>query len=148
MTILGFLNVNLVKIMSMLFRIAIAIVLTGSLALTAQAQDKCANWNNSPQKEEAENAHSIYRQYLKGKQVADLQQLDAENFKIAFDHWKKAYDIAPGANGQTALHYSDGRVLYQAMYNKEKDAAKKKEHSAAILRLYDEQIQCLSLIHI
>lgn len=128
--------------MKMLFRIAIAIILVGSMALTAFAQDPCANWNNSPKKEEAENAHSIYRQYVKGKQPADLEQLDAENFKIAFDHWKKAYDIAPAANGQTALHYSDGRTLYQAMYNKEKDAAKKKEYAATILRLYDEQMQC------
>lgn len=128
--------------MNMLFRIAIAIVLTSSFTLAAQAQNACANWNNSPKKEDAENAHSIYRQYVKGKQVADIQQLDAENFKIAFDNWKKAYDIAPAANGQTALHYSDGRLFYQAMYNKEKDAAKKKEYAANILRLYDEQIQC------
>jgi uncharacterized protein YjbJ (UPF0337 family) len=128
--------------MKMLFRIAIAIVLTGFLAPSAQAQDICANWNNSPKKEEAENAHSIYRQYVKGKQAAELQQLDAENFKIAFDHWKKAYDIAPAANGQTALHYSDGRLLYQAMYNREQDAAKKKEYAANILRLYDEQMNC------
>lgn len=128
--------------MKMLFRIAITVILTGSLALAAQAQDACANWNNSPKKEDAENAHSIYRQYVKGKQVADLQELDAESFKIAFDNWKKAYDIAPAANGQTALHYSDGRLFYQAMYNKEKDAAKKKEYAAMILRLYDQQMQC------
>lgn len=128
--------------MKMLFRIAIAVVLTVSLALTAQAQTACANWNNSPKKEEAENAHSIYRQYVKGKQVADLEKLDAENFKIAFDHWKIAYDLAPAANGQTALHYTDGRLLYQAMHNKETDAAKKKEYAATVMRLYDEQVTC------
>ena len=55
--------------MNMLFRIAIAIVLTSSFTMAAQAQNACANWNNSPKKEDAENAHSIYRQYVKGKRA-------------------------------------------------------------------------------
>lgn len=126
--------------MKVLFRIFIATMLSGSLIAAANAQ--CGTWNNLPNKEDLEGAHSIYRQYMKDKQVADIEQLDAENFKIAFDNWKKVYDAAPAADGQRATHYADGRTFYMAMHNKSNDAAKKKEYADMILRLYDEQMQC------
>ncbi len=106
------------------------------------ATGQCETWVNSPKKEDAENAHVNYRQYLKGKEVADLEKMDPENFQIAFNEWQKAYSIAPAADGQRASHYQDGRSLYRAMYNKATDPAKKKEYAAIIMRLYDEQIKC------
>ncbi len=126
--------------MKMLFRIFIATMLSGSLVTAMNAQ--CGTWNDKPNKEDLEGAHSIYRQYLKDKTVADIEQLDAENFKIAFDNWKKVYDAAPAADGQRATHYVDGRTFYMAMHNKATDAAKQKEYADTILKLYDEQIQC------
>ncbi len=106
------------------------------------AAGQCETWVNSPKKEDAENAHVNYRQYLKGKEVADLEKMDPENFQIAFNEWQKAYSIAPAADGQRASHYQDGRSLYRAMYNKATDPAKKKEYAEIIMRLYDEQIKC------
>lgn len=126
--------------MKVLFRVFIAILLAGSLTNTANAQ--CTTWNGLPNEEDLVGAHSVYRQYLKDKQAADLEQMDAENFKIAFDNWKKVYDAAPAADGQRATHYTDGRTIYMAMHNKATDPAKKKEYADIILRLYDEQIQC------
>lgn len=127
--------------MKMLFRFMIASWFIGAVSLEAFAQ--CENWNRDPKiKEEAENAHSIYRQYLKDKQVADLEKLDAENFKIAFDNWEKTYTMAPAADGQRATHYVDGRTLHMVLHNKEQDAAKKKAYAETILRLYDEQMLC------
>lgn len=106
------------------------------------AAGQCETWVNSPKKEDAENAHVNYRQYLKGKDVADLEKMDPENFQIAFNEWQKAYSIAPAADGQRASHYQDGRSLYRVMYNKATDPAKKKEYAEFIMRLYDEQIKC------
>lgn len=103
---------------------------------------QCENWNNSSQKEDAENAHVNYRQYLKGKDVTDLEKMDPENFQVAFNEWKKAYTLAPAADGQRPSHYQDGRTLYRVLYNKAADDAIRKEHAAVIMRLYDEQMQC------
>lgn len=111
-------------------------------AIVNNAASQCQTWNDSPRKSEAEDAHVIYRPYLKGKEVADLEKMDDANFNIAFDNWKKAYEIAPAADGQRPSHYSDGRLLYRAQMARTKDEAKKKEFAATVLRLYDEEIQC------
>lgn len=114
--------------------------LIGWFAAAASAQ--CDTWNNSPQKEEAENAHVLYRGVVRGKEVADLQKLGSEEFKLAFDNWKRAYSIAPAADGQRPSHYTDGRDLLKAKYNLSTDEAEKKELADFMLRLYDEQIRC------
>lgn len=125
------------KVLSNLFLITL---LTVFVADTAFAQ--CATWNDSPQKEEAENAHVLYRGFLKGKQVADLEKLDAESFNIALENWKKVYELAPAADGNRPSHYTDGRKIYKALASKEADAAKKKEYNEMILSLYDAQMVC------
>lgn len=124
----------------MLFRISIAFMLTFALVSNAFAQ--CETWTGKANEDELISAHSVYRQYLKNKQAADLQNLSEEDFNIAFNNWKTAYEGAPAADGQRATHFSDGRMLYMAMHNKTDDAAKKKEYADIIVRLYDEQIQC------
>ena len=106
------------------------------------AAGQCETWNESPRKEDAENAHVNYRQYLKGKDVPELEQMDTENFEVAFNEWKKAYTMAPSADGNRPSHYQDGRTLYRVLYNKATDEATRKEHAATIMRLYDEQIKC------
>ena len=113
--------------------IALALVAFFSVALTAQ----CDTWNNSPQKDEAENAHVLYRGVVKGKTEADLAALSAEEFNLAYDNWKTAYGIAPAADGQRATHYIDGRKILKAIYSKETDADKKKELADKIMGLYD-----------
>lgn len=102
---------------------------------------QCDTWVGKPIQDDAEGAHSIYRTYLKGKTVADLDAMNEENFNIAFDNWKKVYDVAPAADGKRATHYRDGRSLYLSKIHRE-GKEKQKEYAPIILRLYDEQIQC------
>lgn len=105
---------------------------------TSGLQAQCQTWNDSDKKDQAENAHVVYRPFMKG----DVEQLDAENFQLAFNNWKTAYEIAPAADGQRPSHYVDGRKLLKAKMAKETDAEKKKELADWVMRLYDEQIQC------
>lgn len=103
---------------------------------------QCENWNDSPQKEEAENAHVAYRNFVKGKSDADLAAMSGEEFKNAFDNWQKAYKLAPAADGQRPFHYRDGRKLYRAMAAKATDEAKKTEYTDRMLSFYDEELKC------
>lgn len=103
---------------------------------------QCETWNNSPRKEEAENAHVLYRGVVKGKDAADLEKLSAEEFNLAFNNWQKAYDIAPAADGQRPSHYSDGRDLLRVKYKRATGETEKKELAAKILELYDQQAKC------
>lgn len=84
-------------------------------AFINNAAAQCQTWNDSPRKSEAEDAHVIYRPFLKGKDVPDLVKMDDANFNIAFDNWKKAYEIAPAADGQRPSHYADGRLFNRAL---------------------------------
>ena len=66
-------------------------------------------WNDSPQKETAENAHVIYRPFLKGQEIENLKALSSADFEIAFTNWQTAYQIAPTADGQRYTPYVDGQ---------------------------------------
>lgn len=92
---------------------------------------QCETWIGSPQKDAAENAHSIYRAAMK-----------TDDFKIAFDNWQIAYKIAPAADGNRDFHYTDGIKLYKQLYKDETDEAQKKEYAEKILELYDQAIEC------
>ena len=119
----------------------IALVLLSFSASSVWAQ--CQTWNDSDRKEEAENAHVVYRPFVKDRSAEKLvSDLDEDNFKIAYDNWKLAYDIAPAADGQRPSHFVDGRKLYRAMMNKATDDAQKKEYAQKIISLYDEQMVC------
>ena len=125
------------KVLRNLILIVLATAFTVDLAFA-----QCGTWKDSPQKEEAENAHVLYRGFLKGKQVADLEKLDAESFNIALENWQKVYELAPAADGNRPSHYSDGRKIYKVLAKKETDAAKQKEYNDQILGLYDAQMVC------
>ncbi len=96
---------------------------------TGSAQ--CEVWNDSPKKEEAENAHTNYRSALKMK-----------DFALAFTEWQKAYEIAPAADGLRDFHYMDGIKIYKEQLKGVNDEAKKKEIVAKIQTLYDQAVQC------
>ncbi|MFT5998954.1 MAG: hypothetical protein ACI81P_001410 [Neolewinella sp.] len=117
--------------------IALLLVLCASASvLTAQ----CANWNDSSEKEKAENAHVAYRNFVKGK--TDLSTMSVEEFDNAFSNWEIAYTIAPAADGQRPFHYRDGRLFYRALAAKATNAAKKKEYQDKLLAFYDEELKC------
>ena len=98
----------------------------GVSSITAQF----ASWIDSPQKDEAENAHTIYRQALK-----------SQDWDIAYENWNTAYTIAPAADGKRDYHFIDGVKLYINKFQNETDDAKKSEYKEKINKLYDEAIQ-------
>ncbi|MEL6867048.1 MAG: hypothetical protein AAFP19_21675 [Bacteroidota bacterium] len=108
---------------------AVAILLVSFSSTPVQAQ--CGKFTDSPKESEGLAAHVIYRDAVKLK-----------NFDEAFDNWKVAYEIAPAADGKRPFHYTDGRAIYKHKLKNSTDDAQKKEYTAAILRLYDEQIAC------
>lgn len=99
------------------------------IAVVLSAQ--CPSWTDSPQKDAAENAHTIYRQALKTKDYA-----------MAFENWQKAYDIAPAADGRRDYHFTDGALMYTEKFKTETDAAKKEEYKKMAIKLIDEAIAC------
>jgi tetratricopeptide (TPR) repeat protein len=95
------------------------------------AFSQCETWVKSPQKDALEEAHVLYRQFIK-----------SEEYDKAFEYWQKAYAGAPAADGLRSTHYKDGRTIYIHKFKNEKDEAKKKEHAAMIIKLFDQQVQC------
>lgn len=119
-------------------------ILTLALLLNwSSVNAQCETWVGSPKKDKAENAHSVYRQFLKDKQIADLEALDAENFKIAFNSWNEAYSLAPAADGLRDWHFTDGAKLYIVKYKKETDEAKKKEFADKAVELFTTGGTCV-----
>ncbi len=113
-----------------MFRVRNFMLCTGLLiGLAHVSTAQFANWNDSPQKEDAENAHSIYRQALK-----------SEDYALAFENWEKAYSIAPAADGKRDYHFIDGVKLYINKFQTETDEAAKTAAKENINRLYDEAI--------
>ncbi len=92
---------------------------------------QCESWVNRDIEEEAQNAHSVYRQSLK-----------INDYKTAFEFWKIAYKLAPTADGNRDYHYWDGITLYKDLYDKETDKSKKEEYVKKILDLYDGMVNC------
>lgn len=115
--------------MRILNRLMMVAVLNAIFALSVSAQ--CENWNGSPKMNDAENAHSIYRQALKAK-----------DYDLAFENWQKAFEIAPAADGKRDYHYVDGAALYLEKFKNETDAAKKKEYADKATGLIDQAISC------
>ena len=106
----------------------VALMLTIGLG-TSLAQ--CETWEGSPRIDDAKNAHSIYRQALK-----------INDFQLAFENWKIAYEIAPAADGKRDYHFIDGAAMYKQKFEQETDAAKKKEYVDKAMALYDQAIEC------
>lgn len=103
-------------------------VLTLMADVNAQS---CVSWTNSPRKDEAETAHTLYRDAIKAGKFAD-----------AFPNWEKAFMIAPAADGNRDWHYSDGISIYKSMFEKETDASKKAGYVTKIQDLYKGMIEC------
>ncbi len=94
---------------------------------------QCASWIDSPNQDEAENAHVIYRPYVKNK-----------DFKSALEHWQVAYDLAPVADGRRDTHFRDGVAIYRDFLINETDEAKKTEYKARIMELYENGAECIA----
>ena len=118
--------------------VLLAILFLGSTSLSAQ----CTNWQEIANKGEAEDAHVVYRPYLKDKSAVDVQALAESDFNLAFTNWEKAYTLAPAADGQRPTHYIDGIILYKAKIAKTEDTEQKAAFAKTIMKLYDEYLEC------
>lgn len=115
--------------MKNLFKLAFSISLLASGALPAHSQ--CESWVNSPNKDALEEAHVLYRQFVK-----------AGDYDKAYEFWKKAYEGAPAADGKRASHFVDGRAIYIHKFKGTSDPAEKTKYADLILGLFDQQMQC------
>lgn len=104
-----------------------------SSVLATGLSAQCASWIDSPNKDEAENAHVIYRPFVKNK-----------DFQSALEHWQMAYELAPAADGQRDDHFRDGISIYRDFLINATDDAKKEEYKAKILELYAEGAECIA----
>lgn len=91
----------------------------------------CATFKDSPRGEEAITAHVLYRDLFK-----------MERYDQAFPLWKKAYTIAPAADGKRNTHFSDGITFYQRFYENATDSLMKKKYVDTIFMLYDQMEEC------
>lgn len=107
------------------------LVTTFTIITVSLGNTQCASWIDSPQKEDAENAHSIYRQAIKTK-----------DYVLAYENWEIAFNIAPAADGKRDYHFTDGSLLYIDKFKKETDPAKKEAYKNKALSLIDEAIAC------
>ena len=113
-------------------KLAIFLVLIFAVQLDLSAQSvECKTWNDSPQKEEGENQHSIYRPLVRN-----------QDYERAFPHWQKAFNIAPAADGKRDYHYEDGIMIYKHFLETATDDAKKEEYKKNIIDLYRGMISC------
>ena len=109
-------------------------ILTLSLIfISGQLVGQCDNWNalDAGNKDEAENLHVTYRDYIKVK-----------NYDEAYSTWLQVFDMAPSADGNRDWHFKDGIAIYKHKFTNEADPTKKKEYKDKILELYDQCIKC------
>ncbi len=113
------------KLLQPILLISLAVI------VAAPAFGQCETWMKSPNKDALEEAHVLYRQFIK-----------TEEYDKAYDYWKTAYNGAPAADGQRSSHYKDGRAIYIHKFKNTTDEAKKKEYAAMIIKLFDQQVEC------
>ncbi len=118
----------------------VGVVLGGSITILSA---QCESWNGSPDEEQASNAHVLYRGVVKGKTADELAELPPAEFKLAYDNWKTAYELAPAADGARDWHFIDGATIYLAKYKNATDDAEKEELKATIVKLYEQATECI-----
>lgn len=91
----------------------------------------CATFKDSRMGEEAITAHVLYRDLLKKKR-----------YEKAFPLWKKAYTIAPAADGKRNTHFADGITFYKHFYDNTEDSNLKEKYVDTIFMLYDQMEDC------
>jgi len=94
-------------------------------------EGNCVKWVGKPFQEEAKQNHVLYR-----------QELTEKNYKVAYDYWKKVFDVAPAANGRVDYQYSDGVKIYKGLLETETDPAKKESYIKEIMNLYSQAVEC------
>jgi len=112
-----------------IFLIMVSLIALPSFYASLSAQ--CETWNEHPRKDEAEGAHSIYRQAIKN-----------DNYKLALENWRTAYEIAPAADGRRDYHFTDGAKIYKWLYQQTEDPALKKAYRDSAMMMFDGAAYC------
>lgn len=113
---------------NLLFLLAVSACLLSATLASGQ----CDTWVNSPNQDDATDAHVLY--------VAEMQN---QNYDAAYPLWKRVFELAPAADGQMDVHFTDGATILKSFFEKETDAAKKKGYAEQAMGLFDQAVQCL-----
>lgn len=97
----------------------------------APEANPCGTFEDSRYGEDAITAHVLYRDLIK-----------REQYEKAFPLWKKAFEIAPAADGKRNTHFSDGIRFYEHFYEETEDEAQKKKYIDTVFMLYDQMEEC------
>lgn len=99
----------------------------------AEALTPCTTLSqlNSGDRDEAETAFVLYRDFVKAGDMAKALPL-----------WKKAYQLAPGANGRIQYHFDDGVKIYTDLFKKAQDKMQKQAYMDTVMMIYDKRVEC------
>ncbi len=99
----------------------------------AEALTPCTTLSqlNSGDRDEAETAFVLYRDFVKAGDMAKALPL-----------WKKAYQLAPGANGRIQYHFDDGVKIYTDLFKKAQDKMQKQAYVDTVMMIYDKRVEC------
>ncbi len=91
----------------------------------------CPTFDYAPDPDRAIEDYVLYRDFIK-----------AEDYKTAFDYWKKVYRVAPAADGQRNTVFNDGVFFYERFMSQTEDQALKDRYLDTIFMLYDQMEVC------
>ncbi len=91
----------------------------------------CVKFSDIEDSEEALEAYVLYRDFFK------LNQFDQ-----ALPYWRKAYRMAPAADGRRYVIYTDGVYLFEYLISQTEEESMERQYIDSILVLYDEAIEC------
>lgn len=98
---------------------------------TDPVKGQCATFSSAENGTEAKEAHVVYRDFLKGQE-----------YEKAYEYWQKAFSVAPAADGNRIMQYTDGVTLYKHQYDNATDEAQKLILRDQILDLFDQIPVC------
>ena len=96
----------------------------------------CTTFSTSSYPEDALNEHVIYRGFLR-----------ENDLEIAFPHWKRAFELAPAADGKRSIQYTDGAKFYKYFFQQTTDSLERVGYIAKIRELYDAAVRCYPKDH-
>ena len=96
-------------------------------------ENPCRTLNDlsARERDEAETAYVLYRDFLKSKE-----------YNKALTLWEKAYYAAPAANGRIKYQFDDGIKIYKSFYDETTDPILKKTYHDSIMSIYDKRAEC------
>ncbi len=93
----------------------------------------CQSFNNLSgyDRERAETAFVLYKDEMKYNRLPE-----------ALQHWRIAYQLAPGSNGKVKYHFDDGVSIFKSMFDQTTDTKLKKLYVDTVMMIYDKRKEC------